>query len=85
MKRLALLLLIMAVAGCTDQAICRNGEYPATQLGSTGRTCVPNGQEPPPGYARFPPGQEPRHTDDEWDTYWRTHMLDKTGAVVPAG
>ncbi|MFC3736363.1 SCO0607 family lipoprotein [Paractinoplanes deccanensis] len=72
----------LLMAGCLDQAICRNGEYPAAQVGNTGRTCVPDGQEPPAGYVRYPPGQEPQRTDDEWDVYWRTHVIDATGAVV---
>jgi hypothetical protein len=68
--------------GCADQAICRNGEYPVTAVGSTGRACVPGDQEPPAGYVRFPAGQEPKRTGDKWDEYWTTHMIDKSGAAV---
>ncbi|MFF5081687.1 SCO0607 family lipoprotein [Actinoplanes sp. NPDC000266] len=74
----------LLTAACADQAVCRDGEYPAAQVDSTGRTCVPDGQEPPAGYVRYPPGQEPQRTDDKWDQYWRRHTIDKSGAVVPA-
>jgi hypothetical protein len=73
----------LLTGGCGPDAICRSGEYPAIQVGGTGRTCVTNGQEPPSGFARFPSGQEPRHVDDKWDTYWRTHTVDRSGAAVP--
>ncbi|XVV17120.1 SCO0607 family lipoprotein [Actinoplanes sp. CA-131856] len=74
----------LLTAACADQAICRNGEYPAAQINSTGRTCVPDGQEPPAGYVRYPKDQEPRRTDDRWDQYWRSHVIDDKGAVAPA-
>jgi hypothetical protein len=69
-------------AGCGPDAICASGEYPVIQVGGTGRTCVADGQPPPSGFARFPAGQEPRHVDDKWDTYWRTHTVNPSGAVV---
>nr|BFE72877.1 hypothetical protein GCM10020092_061780 [Actinoplanes digitatis] len=34
------------------------------------------------GYVRFPEGKVPEHVGDEWDEYWNTHMIDKTGAIV---
>ena len=72
----------LLVGGCAPEAICRSAEYPAQQIGGTGRQCVPQGQDPPSGWARYPAGQEPRHVDDEWDVYWRTHSLNAGGKVI---
>ncbi len=69
-------------AACGPDAICSSGEYPVIQVGGTGRACVTDGQRPPSGFARFPAGQEPRHVDDKWDTYWQTHTVDPAGAAV---
>ena len=69
--------------GCVFQeAICRSGEYPVLQVGGTGRQCVGKGDEPPAGFARYPADKEPKHVDDEWDVYWRTHTLDENGNVT---
>ena len=72
----------LLLSGCTPDAICRSAEYPAQQIGGTGRQCVPQGQDPPAGWVRYPAGQEPKHVDDEWDVYWRTHALDRGGKVI---
>jgi hypothetical protein len=74
----------MSVAGCGADAICGGDDYPVTAVGSTGRTCVGAGHEPPAGYARYPAGKVPKHVGDEWDVYWHSHTIDKSGAVVPA-
>ncbi|MDP9815272.1 SCO0607 family lipoprotein [Spirilliplanes yamanashiensis] len=76
-----------AVAGCLGpDAICRSGEYPVKAVGNTtGAACVPDGEEPPAGYVRYPAGKEPRHVDDKWDRYWRTVVVDGNGAVVSEG
>jgi hypothetical protein len=75
----------LAAGGCSlNEAICGGDQYPVAAVGSTGRDCVPKGEEPPAGYVRFPAGKVPKHVGDEWDEYWNTHMIDKTGAVVPA-
>jgi hypothetical protein len=74
----------MSIAGCGNDAICGGDDYPVTTVGSTGRTCVTAGQEPPAGYVRFPAGQVPRHVDDKWDVYWQSHTIDRSGAIVPA-
>lgn len=73
-------------AGCTFQdAICGSGEYPVKAVGgTTGGTCVPDGEEPPRGYVRYPEGKVPRHVGDEWDEYWSTVVVDERGAVVPS-
>ncbi|MFC8872511.1 SCO0607 family lipoprotein [Streptomyces sp. NPDC057148] len=76
------------LTGCSmNEAICGGGEYPVISVGGTGGACVPNGEEPPGGYTRYPEGKVPEHVDDEWDTYWRTHTVDKDGniAEVPEG
>ncbi|MGK5682191.1 SCO0607 family lipoprotein [Actinoplanes sp. URMC 104] len=71
--------------GCSlREAICGSGEYPVAAVDSlTGRACVPEGEEPPVGYVRFPAGKEPRHVDDEWDKYWSKHKLDEHGNETP--
>lgn len=74
----------MSITGCGGDAICGGDDYPVTTIGSTGRTCVTAGQEPPAGYVRFPAGKVPRHVDDEWDVYWQSHTIDRSGAIVPA-
>jgi len=70
------------LGGCTQDAICGSGDYPALQVGGTGRQCVSKGQDPPAGWARYPAGQVPEHVDDTWDVYWRTHTLDESGTTV---
>ncbi len=66
---LAALGVVGLMAGCTtfNERVCEKGEYAvrATAAPETGRTCVPNGQEPPPGYERFPPGQTPTYPEDD--------------------
>ncbi|WP_277441014.1 hypothetical protein [Streptomyces sp. SPB162] len=76
------------LAGCSSEdAICGGGEYPVLAVGSSGRACAPNGQEPPKGYVRFPQGKVPEHVGDTWDTYWNTHTVDASGKTieVPSG
>ncbi|GAA3491509.1 SCO0607 family lipoprotein [Streptomyces cremeus] len=76
---------VLALSGCSAQdAICGGDEYPVLAVGSTGRACAPEGEEPPKGYARFPEGKVPERVGDEWDTYWQTHTLDENGRVVTA-
>ncbi|MFF8095139.1 SCO0607 family lipoprotein [Streptomyces sp. NPDC016675] len=71
------------LTGCSTQdAVCGGGEYPVMTTGGTGRTCVPDGEEPPEGYTRFPEGKVPEHVGDEWDTYWQTHTVDRDGKTV---
>ncbi|CAM5440748.1 Lipoprotein OS=Streptomyces tendae OX=1932 GN=GUR47_05425 PE=4 SV=1 [Streptomyces tendae] len=43
---------------------------------------MPNGEEPPQGYTRYPEGKVPEHVGDKWDTYWQTHTVDEHGKVV---
>ena len=76
--------LATAVTGCSiRERICASGQYPVKAVGNTtGRTCVPDGAEPPEGYVRYPAGQVPRYVDDEWDRYWRTRIVDRNGHVV---
>ena len=71
-------------SGCSiPESICRSGEYPVKAVGNTtGRTCVPNGQEPPAGYVRYPAGKVPQHVDDQWDRYWSTLVVDDHGNIV---
>ena len=77
----------LALTGCSleyREAICSDGEYPVTSVGGTGSACAPDGERPPQGYTRYPEGKVPKHVDDKWDVYWRTHMIDESGAVVDA-
>ncbi|GGR29274.1 hypothetical protein GCM10010251_51890 [Streptomyces aurantiogriseus] len=76
------------LTGCSiEEASCGGGEYPVLAVGSSGSSCVPNGEEPPAGYARYPEGKVPEHVGDKWDEYWSTRTLDENGKVieVPAG
>ncbi|MFJ7491174.1 SCO0607 family lipoprotein [Streptomyces sp. NPDC097727] len=69
--------------GCSlEDAICGGGEYPVMTVGSTGSACVPDGEDPPKGYVRYPEGKVPEHVDDKWDTYWRTHSVDRNGRII---
>ncbi|MFF6861247.1 MULTISPECIES: SCO0607 family lipoprotein [Streptomyces] len=82
------LLLVCAVGaavltGCSmEDATCGGGEYPVMTVGGTGGACVPNGEEPPKGYTRYPEGKVPEHVGDKWDTYWQTHTVDENGEIV---
>jgi hypothetical protein len=49
---------------------------------ATGRTCVPDGEDPPAGYVRYPEGQVPEHIGDKWDKYWETKVVDQSGRIV---
>jgi hypothetical protein len=58
------------LVGCSaEDATCGGDEYPVLAVGSTGSTCVPEGEEPPKGYVRYPEGKVPEHVGDKWDTY----------------
>ncbi|WP_374196374.1 SCO0607 family lipoprotein [Streptomyces sp. b94] len=71
------------LTGCSmREATCGGGEYPVMTIGGTGSACVPNDEEPPAGYTRYPEGKVPEHVGDEWDTYWQTHTVDKDGDIV---
>lgn len=89
-KRTTRLLTVAAMAaaflagGCTIQdAICGGDDYPVKLIGSTtGGDCVPEGEEPPAGYVRYPAGKVPKHVDDEWDKYWSDRALDAQGNEI---
>jgi hypothetical protein len=80
----ALVAATVALGGCpVREHICSGGDYPVKAVGNkTGRTCVPEGQDPPAGYVRYPAGKVPKYVDDEWDRYWRTVVVDENGNVV---
>jgi hypothetical protein len=74
---------LFLMGGCTADAMCSSGEYPVKAVRSTtGGACVPDGQDPPAGYVRYPQGKVPKHVDDEWDRYWSEHMLDEKGNEI---
>ncbi len=58
---------VVAACGPFKERVCEGGEYAARAIEApdTGRTCVPNDQEPPPGYERFAPGQTPTYVEDD--------------------
>jgi hypothetical protein len=90
MSRLAfavLAMVVVALGGCTIRDhVCRGGEYPVKQVGSTtGQTCVPDDQDPPAGYVRYPDGKVPKYVDDEWDRYWKKVVVDENGKIVSGG
>ncbi|WP_073789046.1 SCO0607 family lipoprotein [Streptomyces sp. CB01580] len=71
------------LTGCSfEDSICSDGEYPVMTIGATGSACVPNDEQPPKGYVRYPEGKVPKHVDDKWDMYWRTHTLDTNGKII---
>ncbi|MFD3500763.1 SCO0607 family lipoprotein [Streptomyces sp. NPDC058676] len=71
------------LTGCsTEDASCGGGEYGVLAVGSTGTACVPDDQDPPEGYARYPKGKEPEHVGDKWDVYWETHTVDENGRIT---
>ncbi|MEU2157646.1 hypothetical protein ABZ532_22000 [Streptomyces sp. NPDC019396] len=75
----------VALPGCSIQDdICSDDEYPVMTVGGTGSACVPDDEQPPKGYARYPQGKVPQKVDDEWDVYWRTHTLDESGKIIDA-
>ena len=80
----AALSVLFLSGGCSSpEAICSDGEYPVVAVGSTtGRACVAEGEEPSAGYVRFPSGKVPEHVGDEWDEYWRGHVIDADGQEV---
>ncbi|MET8163974.1 hypothetical protein ABZT34_06875 [Streptomyces sp. NPDC005329] len=76
---------VATLTGCSlriEEASCGGGEYPVLAVNSGGSDCVPDGEEPAPGWARYPEGKVPEKVGDEWDTYWSTHTLDEKGEIV---
>jgi hypothetical protein len=73
------------LTGCSiEESICGGDDYPVLAVGSTGGDCVPDGEEPPKGYARYPEGKVPGHVGDKWDDYWLTRTLDESGKIIKA-
>lgn len=71
--RLGLVLLAAALAagpltGCEPfrERACSDGAYPVWSLEfpETGGACVTDGEEPPRGYATYPPGLVPEYEDE---------------------
>ncbi|MCA2213326.1 SCO0607 family lipoprotein [Jidongwangia harbinensis] len=76
-------LVVASTAACADQRICGSDEYPVKAVGNTtGAACVPEGEEPPAGYVKYPEGKVPERVGDEWDRYWSSVVVDEKGAVV---
>jgi len=74
---------ILLMSGCSSDAICSSGEFPVVQVGDGGgQYCAENGEEPLPGFVRFPEGKVPQHVDDKWDKYWSEHRLDENGREI---
>jgi hypothetical protein len=79
----AALTATLLTAGCGQDAICGSDSYPVKAVGTTtGQDCVPEGQEPPAGYVRYPDGKVPQRVGDKWDEYWSKVVVDDKGAVV---
>jgi hypothetical protein len=67
---LLLAVLMSSVGACSSvfrERVCSRGERSvrAIEAPETGRTCVKNGQPPPPRYEEFPPGQRPTYVDQD--------------------
>ncbi|MFE1443801.1 SCO0607 family lipoprotein [Streptomyces sp. NPDC058739] len=85
----AVLVGAAAVAGLTGcsaleirEEMCMSTEYPVLAVNSSGSDCVPKGEEPGEGYARYPEGKVPEVVGDKWDVYWDTRTLDEDGNIV---
>jgi hypothetical protein len=76
--------LLTACDVTTADAICEGGPYPVQSIGSTGGYCVKDGRPVPKGEFRYPAAKTPKHVDDTWDRYWRTHTMDKRGRIIKA-
>ncbi|KOG30118.1 SCO0607 family lipoprotein [Streptomyces resistomycificus] len=75
------------LTGCSmsmEDASCGGGEYGVLTVNGTGSACVPDDEDPPKGYVRYPEGKEPEHVGDKWDVYWETHTVDETGKIIKA-
>ncbi|GAA3132062.1 hypothetical protein [Streptomyces echinatus] len=48
-------------------------------MNNSGGDCIPDGEEPPAGWARYPQAMVPQHVGDKWDRYWSTRTLDEHG------
>lgn len=80
----AVLGLSLLTAGCAADAVCGSGSYPVKAVGNpTGQDCVPEGEDPPAGYVRYPAGKVPERVGDKWDEYWSKVVVDERGAIVP--
>ncbi|MEU5714191.1 hypothetical protein AB0G71_00105 [Streptomyces sp. NPDC020403] len=80
---LAAVTVALLSTGCSmAEAQCSNGEYPVLSVGGTGSACVPDDEEPPQGYTRYPEGKVPQYVGDKWDTYWETRTVDENGRIV---
>ncbi|MFE3204877.1 SCO0607 family lipoprotein [Embleya sp. NPDC059237] len=82
---LAAILAGSSTAGCDafQEHVCGGGEYPVKQIGSaTGRQCVPDDRDPPPGTVRYPAGKVPRTVGDKWDKRWSRTIFDANGNPV---
>jgi hypothetical protein len=58
----------LTMSGCFPgrERICSKGEHVVKSIEApeTGRTCVRDGEPPPPGYEEYPPGSVPTYTDE---------------------
>ncbi|KQX62248.1 hypothetical protein [Streptomyces sp. Root1310] len=76
---------VTTLTGCSfgiEEAVCGDGEYPVLAVDSGGSDCVPDGEEPARGWARYPEGKVPEKIGDKWDTYWSTRTLDEKGEII---
>ena len=58
---------VLSVGGCAArERVCGSDDYPVRTVDTTdgGLACAPDGEEPPPGYERFPEGEVPEYVDD---------------------
>ena len=53
--------LALTATGC--ERACGGDDYPVRN-DAGGSACVPAGEEPPPGFERYPPGQTPTYADE---------------------
>lgn len=80
---LALGALLATLSGCSAERVCSAGEDPVLFLEDgrlTGGACVAAGEEPPPGYVRYPDDLEPTYldgADEAQDAY--QERLDREG------
>jgi len=57
---------LLTACASTRERTCSAGEYPvwSVRYPETGGACVPEGDQPPPRYATYPPGLVPQYEDE---------------------
>lgn len=64
---LVLAVVPFGLTGCMGrERVCNEGEYPVVEHSGQGKTCVKDGETPPPGYREYPAGNTPTYLDEDY-------------------